>query len=142
MAGQLTDLEQTLRDYVRRRRALWVLTALAATLVVVSAAAIDHGFPRTCRNGIRDGDETDVDCGGQCTRCADSRACRVNLDCVSALCQEGACAVHSCTDGVKNGGESDVDCGGPCSGCKAGDFCAGRDADCASGHCGIGGQCE
>jgi hypothetical protein len=142
MRGQVTDLDATLRDYLTRRRTLATLTLVAGAVVAAGALAIDHGFPRTCRDGVKNGDETDVDCGGSCTRCADARACAQDLDCISAICRAGACVVHSCGDGVKNGDESDVDCGGSCAPCKAGDFCAGRGADCASGHCGLDGRCE
>jgi hypothetical protein len=44
----------------------------------------------SCFNGIQDGTETDVDCGGP--------------DC-------GPCA--TCDDGIKNGQETGIDCGGP-----------------------------
>ena len=39
-----------------------------------------------CANGIKDGTETDVDCGGSCSRCADGRTCVDHDDCASALC--------------------------------------------------------
>ncbi|MEK6903238.1 MAG: hypothetical protein AABW64_01155 [Nanoarchaeota archaeon] len=44
----------------------------------------------TCSNGLQDGDETAVDCGGSCPACA------------------------TCTDSVRNQNEAGVDCGGPC----------------------------
>ncbi len=43
----------------------------------------------SCFNGIQDGDETGVDCGGSCVPCA------------------------TCDDGIKNGQETGIDCGGP-----------------------------
>ena len=50
----------------------------------------------SCFNGIKDGDETSVDCGGSCAPCA------------------------TCDDGIKNGDEEGIDCGGsdcaPCTG--------------------------
>jgi hypothetical protein len=48
----------------------------------------------TCNDGIKNGAETGVDCGGSCT----------------------ACPV-SCSDGIQNQDETGVDCGGPCSAC-------------------------
>ena len=61
----------------------------------------------------KDGDETDVDCGGAVApKCADNLACAAPPDCASGVCTEGRCQVPVGTDGVKNGDESDVDCGG------------------------------
>ncbi len=41
----------------------------------------------TCANGIKDGSETDVDCGGSCTTtCADAKKCSVDDDCTSKYC--------------------------------------------------------
>ena len=49
--------------------------------------------PPFCENGIQDGAETDVDCGGSfcAKRCEDSQACIGNDDCLSKVCslQEG-----------------------------------------------------
>lgn len=46
-----------------------------------------------CENGVRDGDESDVDCGGRCTKgCAPGRGCGVSRDCAEGLvCEAGAC---------------------------------------------------
>ena len=55
-----------------------------------------NGSGASCFNGLKDGDETGVDCGGSCAPCA------------------------TCDDGIKNGDETGVDCGGsfcePCTG--------------------------
>ncbi len=49
----------------------------------------------SCDNASSDGDESDIDCGGdkdQCvTRCADGRACRLGSDCISGFCAGGIC---------------------------------------------------
>jgi hypothetical protein len=88
-----------------------------------------------CANGLRDGDESDVDCGGTCTaRCGLGARCKVSGDCASTLCLNSACDTPSCHDGVKNQGESDVDCGGSCPACGSGKACGGRN-DCASLVC-------
>jgi hypothetical protein len=80
---------------------------------VVDTGAADAGglgfqvcMAATCFDGLKNGDETDIDCGGTCKPC-----------------------VVSCTDGVKNGDETDVDCGGTCKPCPSGRGCK-RDADC------------
>ena len=45
-----------------------------------------------CTNGVRDGDETSVDCGGSaCRRCVGGRTCAQATDCVSLRCTMGTC---------------------------------------------------
>ncbi|MFO0757186.1 MAG: hypothetical protein U0359_11895 [Byssovorax sp.] len=87
----------------------------------------------TCTDGMKNGNETDVDCGGgTCTKCANGKTCSANTDCLSAGCVGGVCSVvaATCSDGLKNGNESDVDCGGPtCPKCPIGGACTGA-ADC------------
>lgn len=88
----------------------------------------------TCRNRVRDGNETDVDCGGDCQTCFDNNACAVASDCQSNACNGGTCAEASCSDGVRDGLESDVDCGNACAPCASGRTCA-ADRDCMSNRC-------
>jgi hypothetical protein len=46
----------------------------------------------TCGDHIKDGTETDVDCGGSsCPPCADSKTCIGNSDCASGSCNAGTC---------------------------------------------------
>lgn len=67
-------------------------------------------FP--CSNKIKDGTETDVDCGSDCSQCALGKMCVAFSDCASAHCVEGVCKecspnttecsgnkVASCVDG-------------------------------------------
>lgn len=44
-----------------------------------------------CENGRKDQDETDVDCGGSCSACANNKYCTQNSDCLSGLCTGGQC---------------------------------------------------
>jgi hypothetical protein len=88
----------------------------------------------TCRDRIRDGDETDVDCGGSCQKCAAMKTCTQPSDCQTSDCIAGTCAPASCTDGVRDGYESDVDCGSACGKCGVGQICAAG-WDCASNSC-------
>lgn len=72
----------------------------------------------TCSNGVKDLVEVDVDCGGQCGKCAQEKGCNSAIDCQSNYCNpNNVCAVPSCSDGWKNGNETGVDCGETCPAC-------------------------
>jgi hypothetical protein len=47
----------------------------------------------TCNDGVADGNETDVDCGGAtiCLRCASAKKCQTDSDCASGTCFNGLC---------------------------------------------------
>ncbi|TMQ23474.1 MAG: hypothetical protein E6J90_10500 [Deltaproteobacteria bacterium] len=93
-----------------------------------------------CHDRVRDGDETDVDCGGSCQRCPAAAACLAPADCQTGACDAGRCRAPSCSDGLLDGVETAVDCGGGCAGCAKGQRCI-LDHDCAGGHCTMG-SCE
>lgn len=91
----------------------------------------------SCSDSMLDGDESDTDCGGSCTPCADGRRCARANDCQSAVCNAAlkVCAVPTCRDGVANGSETGPDCGGGCAAaCEAGELCR-NDSDCGSDVC-------
>jgi hypothetical protein len=89
-----------------------------------------------CSDGVLNGDETDVDCGGSCGVCAVGNQCLIGSDCSSKVCGlTKTCAAPSCTDGIKNGLETGVDCGGACDAkCPLGGGCVAN-ADCNEGIC-------
>ena len=91
----------------------------------------------SCSDGLKDGMETDVDCGGSvCPSCAIGKHCVASVDCVGGgACFLGVCSAPSCSDGLKDGTETDVDCGGPvCLACPTGKQCQVA-ADCVSQLC-------
>lgn len=46
----------------------------------------------TCNDMVKNGTETDVDCGGACTKCGAGKMCKVNSDCVGGTqCVMGIC---------------------------------------------------
>jgi hypothetical protein len=91
-------------------------------------------------DGQKNGDESDVDCGGKTTgapRCGVGKSCNVGDDCESKACAAATCAPPSATDKVQNGDETDVDCGGKSTNapkCAAGKGCLVH-ADCESDGC-------
>src|SRR4051812_42063235 len=85
---------------------------------------VEAGPPPTCNDGVKNGEETDVDCGGKfCGRCEAGSTCKVQNDCKEGICTNGVCRVPSCTDTVQNGSETDVDCGDSCAPCQVGKAC-------------------
>lgn len=73
------------------------LLSLALVSLAVTWNSCDKEDEPTCTDGIQNGDETGVDCGGSCAACP------------------------TCTDGIMNGEEEGVDCGGPdCPPCYVG----------------------
>jgi len=73
----------------------FILTSLvlAALSLSVSSCSDDSKDKVSCFDGIKNGDETGVDCGGSCAECT------------------------TCDDGIQNGDETGIDCGGSCEPC-------------------------
>ena len=98
-----------------------------------------------CENKVKDGDESDVDCGGiTCARCADGQMCGSSVDCMAgSTCQGGVCMFFDhCSSGVIDGDETDVDCGGAtCPACVIGGDCTDN-GDCSTGFCEPNGVCR
>src|SRR5437868_6185831 len=68
-----------------------LLLIVAVGLVLFSGCKKET--KETCSDGIKNQNETGVDCGGSCMVCP------------------------TCSDGIMNGAETGVDCGGSCSAC-------------------------
>ena len=76
----------------------------------------------SCEDGVKNGDETDIDCGSNCpNQCGLNQGCRLASDCsTQGGCmieneeEIGLCQAPSCNDGIQNSSEVDVDCGGIC----------------------------
>jgi cysteine-rich repeat protein len=89
-----------------------------------------------CIDGVRNGTESDIDCGGDdCSPCGDDAVCIDASDCASNVCTGNVCIPATCDDGVQNANETDIDCGGDtCDLCGDGSACD-DEADCDSGVC-------
>ena len=109
-----------------------------------SRKCASSGFCFSCTNGLKDGDETGIDCGGPCNTCAVGQLCSSQSDCSSGSCQDWSAAsdgslttCSSCTNGIKEGLETDIDCGAsacPNQLCQLNQICLTA-ADCASQNC-------
>ena len=99
---------------------------------------MDGGVPESCFDTIRNGSESDVDCGGACPGCPTGANCRLNGDCGSGVCIGAMCQAPSCSDGLTNGDETGRDCGGDtCDPCEVGEGCDDGD-DCETMSCADG----
>ncbi|AUX20000.1 hypothetical protein SOCEGT47_004570 [Sorangium cellulosum] len=73
----------------------------------------------SCSDETKNGDETDVDCGGgDCPKCEIAKACDEADDCESGFCADGVCCdaacdsdCDACTAALKESGEDDGTCG-------------------------------
>ena len=84
----------------------------------------------SCNDGIQNGDETGIDCGGSCNKCTGTETQTPDIK----------PAQKNCSDDAKNGDETDVDCGGSCDRCANEMHCE-QNSDCLSDNC-VGGTCE
>ena len=104
----------------------------------------NDGGGGACENGVKDPDETDVDCGGACgSSCEIGELCVDDVDCVTLTCDGTACVPDpACVDGMQSPGETDVDCGGPCGpSCEVDEGC-GNNTDCVSIFCAADMTCD
>ena len=86
------------------------LSSCAATTPPDLVDAGQNPVTPSCADGMKNGGETDTDCGGTCATCAAGKQCGVTGDCASKVCGAGRCAAPSCSDGVRNGDETGDDC--------------------------------
>lgn len=88
-----------------------------------------------CGDGVLDGDEGGIDCGGAtCAKCANGVAVSAAAACASGLWNGFVCVGAICDDGIKSGDETAADCGGPTCARRCG-FSRGcmTSTDCAAG---------
>jgi hypothetical protein len=93
-------------------------TDFSATPITPSTITVS---PVSCTDGVMNGQETDVDCGGPtCSGCTDGKICSLAVDCTSNVCTSNRCQpIVSCTDSIQNQDETGVDCGGTiCDACE------------------------
>lgn len=53
------------------------------------------GAAASCSDGVKNGSESDVDCGGECDGCGIGQICGVDADCQSNVCADGVCGSSS-----------------------------------------------
>lgn len=99
------------------------INANLQSLINNSVNACGPAAEPTCTDGIQNGDETGVDCGGSnCDACPEptcndgiQNGDETGVDCGGSTCD--ACVTPpTCEDGIQNGNETGIDCGAP--GCR------------------------
>lgn len=97
----------------------------------------------SCNDGLENGSETDLDCGGACgPTCRMGQVCAAGGDCTSGSCTANLCDdPPSCSDGLRGGAETDVDCSGPCRLCEQFEACVFH-GDCVATLVCSGFQCN
>lgn len=93
--------------YVRRSCTLAVFRFFVlAALVLGACTAPERPFGSvpdagpnesmsSCSDGIRNGLETDVDCGGACQKCLYGKTCTTHADCRGDVCRDSICAART-----------------------------------------------
>ena len=136
LTGDL-DLKDTAKYYfkvkAKNKAGIWSPEKTSNGITI----RLDLGSLGACYNNIKDNTETDVDCGGLCTKCADTKSCQINNDCKNNFCNPSTkkCEASStCNNNILDSGESDIDCGGSCESCFAGYSCT-QNSDCQGNFC-------
>jgi hypothetical protein len=121
---------------------------LDATTEMDSESGTTSSDAGSCNDQMKNGDETDVDCGGPCPPCGPNKRCQLDSDCSGSAsgcdadsggCKCDAvsmrCVYDHCFDHKRDDGETDVDCGGgSCPVCLRGQGCQSN-TDCWSSAC-------
>jgi hypothetical protein len=106
--------------------------ALVASLIVGASCsntsgvreepAPDSPAPPTCDDGLQNGGESDLDCGGaDCNACTNGAVCGDDRDCESGNCVPAPCEGESCVSKCQP-----PPCGGPNEPCCADSTCTGN----------------
>jgi hypothetical protein len=76
-----------------------------------------HSLCPTCSDGVQNGSETGVDCGGSCANACPTCTDGLQNGSEAGIDCGGSCAnaCPTCTDGLQNGNETGIDCGGSCA---------------------------
>lgn len=88
-----------------------------------------------CNDGVQNGAETDVDCGGgECPRCEQNRMCEESSDCTTRICDRGRCVDDQCRGRDCLAGQACYR--GDCfRSCREQEDCPGAEERCVGGAC-------
>lgn len=112
-ASRFDDLLRTLSRLPSRRAFTRTATGLGLSGILATRMALHdaeakkkkkrkkkkkkQGPSATCSDNVKNGSESDTDCGGSCPRCDNGKTCTGRNDCAGAFCANGICAECSTT---------------------------------------------
>jgi hypothetical protein len=67
---------------------------VGSSVQVPSKMVLYAWVQNTCSDTLKNGDETDTDCGGSCPSCDAGKKCASATDCASNICNGGLCMVR------------------------------------------------
>lgn len=111
-------------------RVFWCFLTVALALAACGPDGNNETAEPTCRDGIQNGGEEGVDCGGVCQACESPNNTTNNTS--------GA----TCSDGEQNGDEEGVDCGGSCTACGPAPTCTDGEQNGDEEGVDCGGDCD
>lgn len=112
--------------------------AVFAGVVILSLMG-SNAIQLQCSNGILDGNESGVDCGGFCDPCSTCSDGIANQNESGVDCGGPCSSCPTCDDGIQNQGEDGVDCGAPCDPCV---YCSDRVRNYGEDGVDCGGPCS
>jgi hypothetical protein len=128
---------------VQRSRFGWIFVPVLGVALMGATVASSCGDDvDPCLDGVLNGSESDVDCGGTCVeRCTLAASCLVAEDCVTGCCNAaGSCDTDDDEDGVCDADRCEPDCDARACG---GDGCGGLCGECGDYEsCTESGVCE
>ncbi len=98
-------------------RMLAALNGPRAALLTSNGCGSTPEPESSCTDGVQNGDETGIDCGGSCAACPTCTDGIQNGNETGVDCGGACTACNTCSDGIQNGNETGVDCGGSCASC-------------------------
>ena len=104
---------------------LVLMSACSSSSDGTAATAKAESNP-TCLDGVKDGTETGIDCGGSCVSGCNAAGV---ADGSPNPMADGGTIPSTATNGIKDGTETDIDCGGGGAKCAEGKLCK-IDGDC------------
>ena len=108
--------------------------------VLFACSKDDDGPTFSCNDGMQNGTETGVDCGGDCPPCISCFDNIQNGDEMGVDCGGSCAPCVTCNDNIQNGDETGVDCGGAlcpvCPTCDDGEMNGDETGiDCGGSNC-------
>ncbi len=93
-------------------------------------ALIQPTYDFYCTDGVKSGDETDVDCGGTyCDPCPQGAGCVMSSDCLNANCVEGICDPGETAAASGSGGSGNSGGSSSAGGAAGSDASGGAESD-------------